>query len=539
MRDITLVFQDVREINQRYELPNARVDQLEAQFASAKVCTPLIGKFSSGKSALLNTLLGLDERLLKEQITPETAVPTELEYADREPERPVSVYDRNDQARVCTLEEYRGMTLDANTTERVRIALHAPSLSSFPDVQLVDMPGFESGLKIHEQAIDGYLDRSMAYLITIPADDMVVRGTIGNLLRELCLHEMPLIGVITKRDKVNSEADYRASLDELKRGLKRYIGDRDLKWCETSSYDGALGNLIPLLEEIQAQSQELRQRKYGALMRPEIGNTAAYLQTRLHGAAMSESELLVEEEKLNAEMKELQDTLRSSSESFQRELENCAAAIKSDVLQALNQAESSLVSLAMNKGNVNEQMALIVRNALIRGLQAHYIPLVRQYIQDTAATGLQTDISANADFENFDPDIVEIIGPILSSLVRIIMAKNPLLARLIRKLILFVTSLIKSGQREETERKIRDQLTGEVYPQVLSQVEASLRAELSQDAQKVEERIMAQGDARRETLNRAMADLKARMRDEQSKKDRETQQIREDLARLEELSHGL
>ena len=60
---------ELRKINSAYSLSNDTIDKLFAETEDAKVCTPIIGKFSSGKSALLNTLLGYSRKILKEDIT--------------------------------------------------------------------------------------------------------------------------------------------------------------------------------------------------------------------------------------------------------------------------------------------------------------------------------------------------------------------------------------------------------------------------------------------------------------------------------------
>lgn len=91
---------------------------------------------------------------------------------------------------------------------------------------LVDMPGFESGFEIHNKAIDDYLPQSLAYIVTFPADDMIVRSSIGEILKELCLHDMPLCIVITKYDKAND--DFELVFEKMKESLRRYVGDRKL-----------------------------------------------------------------------------------------------------------------------------------------------------------------------------------------------------------------------------------------------------------------------------------------------------------------------
>ena len=72
MEKIIKALEELKEINNAYELPTEEIVNLEKDIENAKVCTPIIGKFSSGKSALVNTLLGYNkQKILKEDITPE------------------------------------------------------------------------------------------------------------------------------------------------------------------------------------------------------------------------------------------------------------------------------------------------------------------------------------------------------------------------------------------------------------------------------------------------------------------------------------
>ena len=68
MEKITKALSELHKINNAYSLSNDVVEKLIKETETAKVCTPIIGKFSSGKSALLNTLLGYSRKILKEDI---------------------------------------------------------------------------------------------------------------------------------------------------------------------------------------------------------------------------------------------------------------------------------------------------------------------------------------------------------------------------------------------------------------------------------------------------------------------------------------
>ncbi len=71
------------------------------------------------------------------------------------------------------------------------------------------MPGFDSGVALHNKAIDDYLPQSHAYILTFAATEPVIPDSIVNFLRELKLYRLPVYIVITKSKSVTP-----AQLDE-------------------------------------------------------------------------------------------------------------------------------------------------------------------------------------------------------------------------------------------------------------------------------------------------------------------------------------
>ena len=121
MEKVTEALAVIEDINAAYGIPTKVLAELRAEMADAKVCTPIIGKFSTGKSALVNTLLGYSRKLLKEDITPETAVPTEILYAEEEDSAAMLRNDGTLQR--LSLEEYRSLEADASAVKSVRLCL--------------------------------------------------------------------------------------------------------------------------------------------------------------------------------------------------------------------------------------------------------------------------------------------------------------------------------------------------------------------------------------------------------------------------------
>lgn len=138
----------------------AQIQQLQTQISNFKLSVPLIGKFSVGKSTLLNTWLG--QNIQSTDLGACTSYPTEFHYAEYENQK-VVVVSGNERESVSTeyeLAHYQTLRaqqiFDVDDIHHVEMYLHNAVLAQHPDLVLVDTPGLESNIGSHEQALIRY-----------------------------------------------------------------------------------------------------------------------------------------------------------------------------------------------------------------------------------------------------------------------------------------------------------------------------------------------------------------------------------------------
>lgn len=532
MEKVIMALEELKSINNSYGIDTDGISKLQAEISEAKVCTPIIGKFSSGKSALCNTILGYNRKILKEDITPETAVPAEIVYTDSEDM--ITVIRNDGTYSQISVDDYRKYEANANTVRSVRIQLRNSFLEKIPDVMLVDMPGFESGFEIHNKAIDNYLPQSLAYIIAFPADDMIVRSSVGNILKELCLHDMPLCVVITKYDKCND--DFEVTFEKMKESLKRFVGDREVRYCITSSYTGDAEELEEFLKEIQEQSQDILSKKYKALVMPILENTQNYLTTTLNGSALSESELDEKEDKLQEQLSSLNSKFSKEQEDFGLQISECVEEIKSDVQRAMEAEEEKLVAMALNNQNINEHLNSVIRNAVTVSLQKKFIPKVEKYLKRVAKVINSESIGdVNISF-TFDTDKLNkgMTGSIVAVVAGLIIG-----APILGLIVGIFMKLSGDKKREEAKQAIRQKLHSEVFPQVLKEVENGVEMTITKQIKLINTSIEEELTSQKNTLEKAMADLRQQINDEKDKKENLAIDIKADLERIEEIKDGL
>ncbi len=532
MEKVISALEEMKKINSAYDISTDGISRLQGEISEAKVCTPIIGKFSSGKSALVNTILGYSRNILKEDITPETAIPAEIVYTDSEDLITIIRNDGTDKT--LSVDDYRNYEADASTVKSARIQLRNSFLEEIPDVMLVDMPGFESGFEIHNKAIDNYLPQSLAYIVAFPADDMIVRSSVGNILKELCLHDMPLCVVITKYDKKND--DFEITFEKLKEGLKRFVGDREIRYCRTSSFTGDAEELEEFLKEIQTKSQKILASKYAKLTLSIVENTENYLKTALNGSQLSESELDEQEEKLQKQLSSLDSKFSTEKNDFDMELSECVEEIKSDVQSAMESEEPTLVAMALNNQSINDHLNSVVRNAVTVSVKKRFIPKVEKYLKKVAKT-INSESIGDVHI-SFTFNAEELNKGMTGSIVAVAAAV------LLRVPIMGIAAAIimkisRDKKREQAKQTIRQKLRGEVFPQVLREVGNGIETTITKQINLVDTSIEEELNNQRTTLEKAMSDLRQQASDEKRKKEDFAIDIKADLERIEEIKDDL
>jgi ribosome biogenesis GTPase A len=114
LKEYTQKFQQLKDIQDKYGIDSTETEKILTGMASYRVNTPVVGNFSTGKSSMINAII--EKPLLGVEITPETAVPTEIYYGNNK----VYQYDKHAviERRIDEL-PLKGLTVQ--TTDLVKI----------------------------------------------------------------------------------------------------------------------------------------------------------------------------------------------------------------------------------------------------------------------------------------------------------------------------------------------------------------------------------------------------------------------------------
>lgn len=214
---------------------------------------PFIGTFSSGKSSLINALLG--EALLSTDITPETALPVELRYG---PEQVFTIRWPDGSSEEISEDCFAEANFSQLAHSEARLELRLPQLQSWPDLVLVDLPGWASGQSEHERHVDEYLrhlgrthlDSNILYVIAVSADEGTLRDNLRERLQQLDLGNASYLLVLTKADK-RSAADLHSVSAHVAHLLTATLGKSPEKIILTSARKNNVNDLKYILDTEQ------------------------------------------------------------------------------------------------------------------------------------------------------------------------------------------------------------------------------------------------------------------------------------------------
>jgi len=246
-----------------------RIRTLASRLEDDSFEVALFGRVSSGKSSLLNALLGTS--VLPVGINPITAVPTKLRYGNV---LKAAVAYGDGRAAAVTLDELSRLVTEqgnpGNLKNVVRAIVEVPSLRLKQGILLVDTPGLGSLAKGGAAETLAYLPSCDLALLLIDAGATLSEEDIGTL-RLLYEAGIPALVLLSKSDLL-AEGDLHRSISYIREHIKRDLG-LDVEVHAVSAlnqYTVMLDHfyereLLPRFERARSLKEASVARKIGAL----------------------------------------------------------------------------------------------------------------------------------------------------------------------------------------------------------------------------------------------------------------------------------
>lgn len=504
------------------------------------VITPIVGKFSTGKSSLINALLG--KNYLRTQITPETAIPTELRWGSSDR---VILHRKNGAQDEISLEAFTNTDYRVEDIHSIELILNNPALKAISTVKIVDMPGFDSGVEMHNRAIDDYLPASHAYIIAFDASEPLIAESIVRFLQELKLHDMPVYLVITKADKVTAE-QLAETKERIRSDAAQYLGLTDIALVTTNAKKNTdITEFSAILEKIESESQTIFEKNTRARIRSEATRTEQYLTASIKKADLSPDELAAEEEKCRRELERMKEGIEKEKTAFVRQIDESSINIGHRVEAALSDASGELERMVMNRMDISAKVNAIVRQAALEGLKEDFEPRLHRYLKKITEV-VQIDVTAqipelNADQMNMDAMTKDLIKEVIKKTLPAILAViGAALTGSIVGLAIFVAGvLVELGflkkQQNDRLRMVREKLHGELIPQIVTKTETAIHSAITEQMGEVNQMIEDEAKGQLAVQEKALADLRESREKAAAEREAHLTEMRADLDAVQKL----
>ena len=195
-----------------------KLNDLKEAVVNVELLVPVVGAFSAGKSSLLNSFLG--KKYLSVDVSPETALATELRYSQEEY---IQVVKNDGSLERFNIEEAESLKARASEFRFARYFINQQELKDIEPIILVDMPGFESPLDSHNKAILEYIERGVFFIVLQDIQNGNLTKTILNRLEEIRIYQRDFALFLSKANLMPPE-DVTKISNKFEEQLYEYFG---------------------------------------------------------------------------------------------------------------------------------------------------------------------------------------------------------------------------------------------------------------------------------------------------------------------------
>lgn len=374
---------------------------------TTELIVPVVGGFSAGKSTLINHYLG--DEILSTSLTPETALATELRYSSK---NYIQAIKSDESFDIFELNQSNEIKDNASKYKYLKLYLNNDKLKLIEPLVLVDMPGFDSPLELHNHAILNYLNKGIYFVVLTSIED-------GNLtkstLREL--QNMVEFGkdfsFCLSKSNLRSENDVRDVQEKINSQLEDYF-DFDKKVIPL--YQNGGNELEKILTSIN--TEELFERIFKQDLKYNYLEIESSINTIISTLKVSKEEVTTALIELKNSIKKIISKKESMIEEAQsRYSNNSVDSIIEAVSRELLINQDSLLQMALsNKEGFSRELNDIVKNTMIYQVKSKLNEASDDIIKDFSIE--IRDIGSSLSSFNFGDNWVNTISESTTNLLR-------------------------------------------------------------------------------------------------------------------------
>lgn len=485
-----------------------------------KFLIPVIGNFSAGKSAFLNTFLG--KKLLTIDILPETAIATELHYGENER---IEAVDKENNCETYSLDELNTFNTEEKEYVYCRLFLNSEKLKSIYPMILVDMPGFASNVNAHNIAIDSYLYFGKHFLVLNSIEDGTVNNNLLKILKTIenrdftfCLTKTDLLSekqVNEVNKHIVETIDNHIYREEIIHNITIHNPEYIEKIVENINLEKVFVNIFnPIIKDLEFSIKDSIDIKINAFKKEMKEN-----EKNIHDIEMGIEKIIQKKEELIKESKskfyevkvnDIINKIGNEIEDYEDEITDLMLSDDKDSIQNII-VESVNNVLQNNLDDTLNDINLEIANEMMFSLKNIDAEMFSkesiEKIQATVLTGANylnskiKDFGSKENFENinrgykFVTGIASILTNIISPLLEVAIVFLPEIINF------FTKEAQEKKQREEARRKVKSSIIPKVKTQIRPELTRLFKEQINKNVEIISSKIEKELDNKKQLLN--------------------------------------
>ncbi len=499
----------------------------------------IVGDFSAGKSTLINALLGVN--ILPTDITPETAVSYELFFDTRER---LELYRNFELIQTYDISQIKSFTVKPG--DIVKVFINNSKVKEWNDkgILIVDMPGIDSGIKEHNDAIMNYIADGTVFVVAVDVEQGTLRESSISFLKEIKQYNLSSIVVITKTDK-KPESEVSSVKELISKQVKVVVGEQT-SVVTTSSVNKDIKDFEDVLLDLNVE--EIITQKYGATVNNYIDKIIDTIQTELKLLSIDKTKFEEKKQHISDSFNKAISNLEEKKKKLQS-VEDSANDVLEDIESSLKNNSRSLAITLFNNSKDNNAFSAyvmsIVRPVIINSLgreQQEYINGLSSVVENfkinidsitfSEDNGLYNKLVPVVNDSAITNTIQNLVKKQVSKLVAKVGTKSaasallggisafvasPVMGIIVGFLTEGILSLFKKSDKSKID-DVETKVVNEIIPNIILRLRPN-----------IEEVILKQQDAIVQAVEDTIEDEKSKLDTEISKIEKEEQKTEEEF----------
>lgn len=405
-------FSDVKKLFVENKLNTENLDSLKPLIDNFEIRVPFIGGFSSGKSTIINALMGLSgkKRLLATNVKPETAVASEIHYGEN---LSIKACCPDGQEIDISLEQFKDSKYvdSLNLVEKegwFEIYYPIPVLKEAPHLILVDMPGWGSAVDNHKKVVDDYANRSLAYIVVVSVPEGTLHDKLRAALDELGLEKKPIILAMSKA-KFKPPKDAEAVRDVVAGELEKVLKYSPKDIVMTSAAEKDISQLENALKNLEKDAKDIFAMRIGGNWINELNIAKSNISKLTNEKYKDAESVQIDIDLFLERMKESDQKLENEGRTLDKGLTIAKNNIYDSLNNAMNSGLHNWSERALQGADVSQDILETTRKVIADGIRNEFMPLISKYTSNVIQ-GLP---------EDFDGGLSSSVGQIDLSNIRV------------------------------------------------------------------------------------------------------------------------